>query len=173
MPGWKPPGSKRKSGGHEHESVPRPDAAPVPRSVLVPAGRARPRLGLLCRARDGLVAGAQDPRAGSASAFLVAFTVGSAAIWMPCILQMVLVFCGLTAAGAQRFRGGRFFAAYIGTYAALGLVAARIRRGRGAAGGDRRGPGCRRGGDGLRRPVPSRRTPQPGHAGLRAAPWAS
>jgi cytochrome c biogenesis protein CcdA len=60
---------------------------------------------------------------GSASAFLVAFTVGSAAIWMPCILQMVLVFCGLTA-DAQRFRGGRFFAAYIGTYAALGLVAA-------------------------------------------------
>jgi len=113
------------------------------------------------------------PVQGSASAFLVAFTVGSAAIWMPCILQMVLVFCGLTAAGAQRFRGGRFFAAYIGTYAALGLVAARIRRGRGAAGGDRRGPGCRRGGDGLRRPVPSRRTPQPGHAGLRAAPWAS
>jgi hypothetical protein len=43
----------------------------------------------------------------------------------------------------------------------------RIRRGRAAAGGDRRGPGCRRGGDGLRRPVPSGRTPQPGHAGLR------
>lgn len=61
---------------------------------------------------------------GSASAFLVAFTVGSAAIWMPCILQMVLVFSGLTAADAQRFRGGRFFAAYIGTYAALGVVAA-------------------------------------------------
>lgn len=61
---------------------------------------------------------------GSASAFLVAFTVGSAAIWMPCILQMVLVFSGLTAADAQRFRGGRFFAAYIGTYAALGVAAA-------------------------------------------------
>jgi len=43
---------------------------------------------------------------------------------MPCILQMVLVFCGLTAAEAQRFRGGRFLAAYIGTYAALGVVAA-------------------------------------------------
>jgi len=61
---------------------------------------------------------------GSASAFLVAFTLGSAAIWMPCILQMVLVFCGLTAADAQRFRGGRFFAAYIGTYPALGVLAA-------------------------------------------------
>jgi cytochrome c-type biogenesis protein len=61
---------------------------------------------------------------GSASAFLAAFTVGSAAIWMPCILQMLLVFSGLTAADAQRFRGGRFFAAYIGTYAALGVVAA-------------------------------------------------
>ncbi len=63
---------------------------------------------------------------GSASAFLVAFTVGSAAIWMPCILQMVLVFCGLTAGDAQRFRGGRFFAAYIGTYATLGVVAAAL-----------------------------------------------
>jgi cytochrome c biogenesis protein CcdA len=60
----------------------------------------------------------------SVPAFLVAFTVGSAAIWMPCILQMVLVFSGLTGAHAQRFRGGRFFAAYIGTYAAWGVIAA-------------------------------------------------
>jgi cytochrome c biogenesis protein CcdA len=60
---------------------------------------------------------------GSASAFLVAFTVGSAAIWMPYVLQMVLVFSGLTAADEQRFRGSRFFVAYIGTYGAVGLVA--------------------------------------------------
>lgn len=60
----------------------------------------------------------------SLAAFLIAFTVGSAAIWMPCILQMVLVFSSVTAPDAQPFRGGRFFAAYIGTYAAVGVMAA-------------------------------------------------
>jgi cytochrome c biogenesis protein CcdA len=59
----------------------------------------------------------------SAPSFLVAFTIGSAAIWMPCILQMVLVFSGVTA-GARKFRGGWFFAGYIATYAVAGLMAA-------------------------------------------------
>jgi cytochrome c-type biogenesis protein len=60
----------------------------------------------------------------SAPAFLIAFTIGSAAIWMPCIMQMVLVFSGVQAGTAGRFRGGWFFTGYIGTYAALGLAAA-------------------------------------------------
>ncbi len=60
----------------------------------------------------------------SASAFLIALTIGSAAIWMPCIMQMVLVFSGVQTGTAGRFRGGWFFAGYIGTYAVLGLTAA-------------------------------------------------
>jgi cytochrome c biogenesis protein CcdA len=60
----------------------------------------------------------------SALAFLIAFTIGSAAIWMPCIMQMVLVFSGVQTGTAGRFRGGWFFSGYIATYAALGLAAA-------------------------------------------------
>jgi len=60
----------------------------------------------------------------SAPAFLIAFTIGSAAIWMPCIMQMVLVFSGVQAGTAGKFRGGWFFTGYIGTYALLGLAAA-------------------------------------------------
>lgn len=60
----------------------------------------------------------------SAPAFLIAFTIGSAAIWMPCIMQMVLVFSGVQAGTAGGFRGAWFFTGYIGTYAALGLAAA-------------------------------------------------
>ena len=62
----------------------------------------------------------------SAPFFLVAFTVGSATIWMPCIMQMVLVLSGLGAGAAGRFRGGWFFTGYIATYGALGLVAAAL-----------------------------------------------
>lgn len=58
--------------------------------------------------------------------FLVAFTVGSAIIWMPCIIQMVLVLSGLGAGAAGRFRGGWFFAGYIAAYGALGLAAAAL-----------------------------------------------
>lgn len=60
----------------------------------------------------------------SAPAFLIAFTIGSAAIWMPCIMQMVLVFSGVQAGTAGKFRGGWFFTGYIGAYAVLGLAAA-------------------------------------------------
>lgn len=60
----------------------------------------------------------------SASAFLIALTIGSATIWMPCIMQMVLVFSGVQAGTAGKFRGGWFFAGYIGAYAVLGLTAA-------------------------------------------------
>jgi cytochrome c biogenesis protein CcdA len=74
--------------------------------------------GSILRAQPGL---AQR----SSASFLVAFTIGSAIIWMPCILQMVLVFTGVTA-GARGFRGGWFFAGYIGTFAGLGVVAAGI-----------------------------------------------
>jgi cytochrome c biogenesis protein CcdA len=62
----------------------------------------------------------------SAPLFLVAFTVGSVTIWMPCILQMVLVLSGLGAGTAGQFRGGWFFTGYIATYAALGLTAAAV-----------------------------------------------
>jgi cytochrome c biogenesis protein CcdA len=62
----------------------------------------------------------------SAPLFLVAFTVGSAAIWMPCIMQMVLVLSGLGSGSGGRFRGRWFFMGYIGTYAALGLAAASL-----------------------------------------------
>jgi cytochrome c biogenesis protein CcdA len=83
------------------------------------------------RIHAGLVTGAGpiiDAQPGllvsSAPAFFVAFTVGSAAIWMPCILQMVLVFSGVASGEERGFRGGRFFAGYIATYALLGLTAA-------------------------------------------------
>jgi cytochrome c biogenesis protein CcdA len=62
----------------------------------------------------------------SAPLFLVAFTVGSATVWMPCILQMVLVLSGVRAGAAGQFRGGWFFTGYIVTYAALGMVAAAL-----------------------------------------------
>jgi hypothetical protein len=67
-----------------------------------------------------------DLLALSAPLFLVAFTVGSATTWMPCIMQMVLVLSGMGAGAAGRFRGGWFFTGYIATYAALGLAAAAL-----------------------------------------------
>ncbi len=60
----------------------------------------------------------------SAPAFLIALTIGSAAIWMPCVMQMVLVFSGVQAGTVGKFRGGWFFVGYIGAYAVLGLAAA-------------------------------------------------
>jgi cytochrome c biogenesis protein CcdA len=62
----------------------------------------------------------------SPPAFLVAFTVGSAAVWMPCIMQMVLVFSGVGAGMTGRFRGRWFFAGYVGVYVALGGLAAML-----------------------------------------------
>lgn len=86
------------------------------------------------RVHDGTAAGPQaileanpDLLRLSATGFLIAFTIGSAAIWMPCIMQMVLVFSGVQAGTAGKFRGGWFFAGYIGAYAALGLAAAAFR----------------------------------------------
>lgn len=75
---------------------------------------------------EAILAATPDLLRLSATGFLIAFTIGSAAIWMPCIMQMVLVFSGVQAGTAGRFRGGWFFAGYIGAYAVLGLTAAAV-----------------------------------------------
>jgi len=74
----------------------------------------RPAAGLL-----GTVSGL----GGAAPVFLLSFTVGSLAIWMPCVLQMVLVFMGARMGTTTGFRGRWFFGGYVATYAGLGVLA--------------------------------------------------
>jgi cytochrome c biogenesis protein CcdA len=61
--------------------------------------------------------------AAAGPALALSFVVGSLAIWMPCVLQMVMVFMGARAGTTTGFRGRWFFAGYIATYAGLGLLA--------------------------------------------------
>jgi cytochrome c biogenesis protein CcdA len=72
--------------------------------------------------RPALAAGAAVP------AFLLSFTVGSLAIWMPCVLQMVMVFMGARGASPAGFRGRWFFSGYIAAYAGLGVLATALGR---------------------------------------------
>jgi cytochrome c biogenesis protein CcdA len=85
------------------------------------------------RFHQGTLAGEGPPQAASGlgdatPAFVLSFTVGSLAIWMPCVLQMVLVFMGARTGMATGFRGRWFFSGYIATYAGLGLLATALGR---------------------------------------------
>jgi cytochrome c biogenesis protein CcdA len=85
------------------------------------------------RFHQGTFAAEGPPQAPSglgdaAPAFVLSFTVGSLAIWMPCVLQMVLVFMGARTGTTTGFRGRWFFGGYIATYAGLGLLATALGR---------------------------------------------